>query len=229
MHEHPDMHYDDPHGHPHPEEQYHSTHGIDLNFVGGNVETPYGTHPELAAAAVSPTEAVIQVNGESIIAPISHINPDKVELACESTPEQSGCVLIPDDGNPYNDVHVGGMHEPTPDPYYNGDHYISHSANDELAVEAARPVEPVPVKPAEFNTHGIEMPIVGGNTYVNPGTHPELAAAAFDANTAVINHDGESFLAPMDKINPDAVELACNQDGCVLIKDDGNPLNDVIV
>lgn len=67
-----------------------------------------GTDAELAAAAVSPTEAVIQVDGESIIAPIAHIDPDKVELACDDT----GCALIPDDGNPYNDIIV----EPTP--YY---------------------------------------------------------------------------------------------------------------
>jgi len=33
----------------------------------------------------------------------------------------------------------------------------------------------------------------------------------------------------MDAIDPLAVELACNDDGCVLIPDDANPENDIIV
>ena len=33
----------------------------------------------------------------------------------------------------------------------------------------------------------------------------------------------------MDAIDPFAVELACNDDGCVLIPDDDNPHNDIIV
>ena len=69
--------------------------------------------------------------------------------------------------------------------------------------------------------------MVGGNTYVKPGTNPELALAAYDENQAVIVHKGDAFLAPMSSINPDAVEPACNEDGCALIKDDGNPHNDV--
>ena len=40
-----------------------STHGYALNEVGGNVPTAPGTHPEIAAAAVSPTQAVIQYEG----------------------------------------------------------------------------------------------------------------------------------------------------------------------
>lgn len=31
----------------------------------------------------------------------------------------------------------------------------------------------------------------------------------------------------MSSINPEAVELACDDYGCALIKDDGNPHNDV--
>ena len=77
------------------------------------------------------------------------------------------------------------------------------------------------------NTHNIELPMVGGNTYVKPGTNPEIAAAAYDENQAVIVHKGDAFLAPMSSINPEAVELACNEKGCALIKDDGNPHNDV--
>ena len=64
--------------------------------------------PELAAAAVSPTEAVIQIDGRSIIAPIDQIDPDKLELACGL----GGCALIPDDGNPHNDIIVKGMEDP---------------------------------------------------------------------------------------------------------------------
>ena len=40
-----------------------STHGIELNEVGGNVEVAPYVDPELAAAAVSPTEAIIQFDG----------------------------------------------------------------------------------------------------------------------------------------------------------------------
>lgn len=46
--------------------------------------------------------AVIVYNGEAIIAPMEHIDPDKVELACN----MDGCALIPDDGDPTNDIHV---------------------------------------------------------------------------------------------------------------------------
>lgn len=53
-----------------PEPASFSTHNIDLNIVGGNVPTPAGTNAELAAAAVSPYEAVVQVNGKSLIVPI---------------------------------------------------------------------------------------------------------------------------------------------------------------
>ena len=34
-------------------------------------------------------------------------------------------------------------------------------------------------------------------------------------------------MAPFDAINADAVELACNEEGCALIPDDGNPYNDI--
>ena len=72
--------------------------------VGGNVAVLRGTDPELAAAAITPTEAVIQHNGRSIIAPIDQIDPEKVELACNL----DGCTLIPDDGNPLNDLSADG-------------------------------------------------------------------------------------------------------------------------
>ena len=53
--------------------------------------------------------------------------------------------------------------------------------------------------------------------------------AAVSQHEAVIQVNGDSFIVPIDKINPDKVELACNDDGCALIPDDGNPYNDVLV
>ena len=62
---------------------------------------------------------------------------------------------------------------------------------------------------------------------VNPGTDAELAAAAITPTKALIQHNGETIVAPMEDIDPERVELACNDDGCVLIPDDNNPYNDV--
>lgn len=85
-----------------PDDHMHSSHGYELNMTGGNTHVVPGTHPELAAAAVSPTEAVIQVDGETYIVPTNQIDPNSVELACDD----DGCVLIPDDGIASNDIHV---------------------------------------------------------------------------------------------------------------------------
>ena len=61
----------------------------------------------------------------------------------------------------------------------------------------------------------------------------ELAAAAIDTNTVVVQHDGKIFHAPIDQVDPSKVELACvdndYQSGCALIKDDGNSNNDIIL
>jgi len=43
-----------------------------------------------------------------------------------------------------------------------------------------------------------------------------------------VQYEGQTIIAPIVNIDTDKVELACNDDGCVLIPDDGNPLNDVI-
>ena len=56
--------------------------------------------PELAAAAVSPDHVVTQKDGVSRIVSMEDIDIDKTELACD----EDGCVLIPDDGNPHNDI-----------------------------------------------------------------------------------------------------------------------------
>ena len=77
-----------------------SSHGYELFKTGGNVDLPDYVDPELAAAAVSAHDAVIQIDGKSIVAPMEHIDTTKVELACDDY----GCALIPDDGNPHNDI-----------------------------------------------------------------------------------------------------------------------------
>ena len=254
-----------------------SSHGYELFKTGGNIDLPDHIDPELAAAAVSPHDAVIQIDGKSIVAPMEHIDTTKVELACDDY----GCALIPDDGNPHNDIVAKrknsydepqpqrGYDEPAPqlrqehsgpfrpevnkgnsDPYgsktrsapsrdreyrapakdIDGDRRVStnnHLApSNDYKVQTAQKA-PFTEKSRYDNTHGIELPMVGGNTYVKPGTNPEIAAAAYDEDQAVIVHKGDAFLAPISSINPDAVELACNDEGCALIKDDGNPHNDV--
>jgi hypothetical protein len=71
--------------------------------------------------------------------------------------------------------------------------------------------------------------MVGGNVKVGDHVNAEIAAAAYDQKSAVIVHNGETFLAPIDAIDPNAVELACiDGRGCALIQDDGNPHNDII-
>ena len=220
---HGDMHFDD--GHFHADGSYHtdhtheepmplSSHGYALNVVGGNVQVSPDVHPEIAAAAVSQTEAVIQYNGESIIAPISHIDHTMTELACND----DGCALIPDDGNPYNDVVVAHPdHMQMSDPYMD----LNHHFHDSLHLNDANT--------EQFSTHGIELLNVGGNIEVAPSVDPELAAAAISETEAIMQANGQSFTAPLDQIDPSKVELACNDDGCVLIPDDGNPENDIIM
>ena len=84
-------------------------------------------------------------------------------------------------------------------------------------------------KPKPVSSHGMELNMVGGHADVAAGTAKELAAAAVSSTEAVIQHDGQSFVAPIDQIDPDAVELACNDEGCALIPDDGNPYNDIVL
>ena len=78
------------------------------------------------------------------------------------------------------------------------------------------------------NTHGIELPRVGGGIMLtNPKIPGKIAAAAVNQEKAVIVIDGQAFDAPMMEINPDMVELACSAKGCALVARDDNPLNDV--
>lgn len=81
-------------------------------------------------------------------------------------------------------------------------------------------------------THkGVELPAVGGQGKHLVADHvdPEIAAAAYNAKSAVVVHDGEAFLAPVDSIDPDQVELAGTDEGFALIQDDGNPHNDIVL
>ena len=86
------------------EEDSSSSHGFKLHVTGdGLKDSNADVHPEIAAAAVNPHEAVIQLGGKSILAPFEHIDHEKVELACND----EGCALIPDDNNPDNDLIIG--------------------------------------------------------------------------------------------------------------------------
>lgn len=192
-------------------------------------------HPEIAAAAVSPTEAVIQYNGESIIAPIDHIDPSMTELACND----DGCALIPDDGNPHNDVIVqspdahyydhmngGSINDGIVDPNMHGD---MHFDDGHFHADGSYHTDHTHEEPMPMSSHGYALNVVGGNVQVSPDVHPEIAAAAVSQTEAVIQYNGESIIAPISHIDPSKVELACNDDGCVLIPDDGNPENDIIM
>ena len=211
-----------------------SSHGIELIQTGGNVKPQIHVDPEIAAAAVSPYEAVIQIDGKSIIAPMDQIDASKLELACDL----GGCTLIPDDGNPHNDIIVPGMkdtHYHAADPHPHAK-IVKQDTSKGYNIEQQFPGGPghLPQHHDQFqpelkNTHGIELPVVGGNVAVGHHVDAELAAAAYDKSNVVIVHEGEAFLAPISTVNPDVVELACSEEGCVLIKDDGNPHNDIIV
>ena len=90
-----------------------SSHGMVLNEVGGHADLKVSEDSdlspqaltELQAAAIDAANVVIQYNGETYYAPIEQVDPDKVELACTA----DGCVLIPDDANPHNDIILPGM------------------------------------------------------------------------------------------------------------------------
>ena len=78
------------------------------------------------------------------------------------------------------------------------------------------------------STHGIELPRTGGGIVVcDEDIHPEIKQAAVSKNQAVIVDNNNVIIASMAEIDPDSVELACNDTGCALIPDDGNPHNDI--
>lgn len=74
---------------------------MELIEVGGHVQpSDRSVHPMIAAAAVSPTEAVIQFQGRAMHAPMAQISTSMVELCCND----EGCCLIPNDRNAANDL-----------------------------------------------------------------------------------------------------------------------------
>jgi len=146
-------------GHDHSQSGPQSTHGYALHSVGGNVEVDPSVNPELAAAAVSNNEAVLQADGKTYIANINEIDASKVELACND----DGCALIPDDGNPHNDVFVDGMLD-----------YQDHAQQE----------------PEQLSTHGFALERVGGHVDVHPSVDAEIAAAAVNQHEAIIQANG---------------------------------------
>lgn len=82
-------------------------------------------------------------------------------------------------------------HYPFPGTYHSDMHYDAqthHMVQDGY-------VEPIQ-EPA--SSHGIELNIVGGDSYVDPGTNPELAAAAVNPDEVVVQVDGDSYIVDMD-------------------------------
>ena len=132
---------------------------------------------------------------------------------------------MPDYKNLYGDQQATTFPPEIPN-YSSGSHNL-HAGDDFFGGEFDIKKEMASIHDDIYNSHGLDFPIVGGNIQVDSSVHPEIAAAAYNDEKAVIVHEGDAFLAPFDTINTDAVELACNEDGCALIPDDGNPHNDI--
>ena len=69
--------------------------------------------------------------------------------------------------------------------------------------------------------------MVGGHVKFDKEIDPKLAAAAYDRKNVVFVHGGAAFLIPIDEIDTNMVELACNDKGCALIAVDSDPTNDI--
>ena len=133
---------------------------------------------------------------------------------------------MPDYGPYTNDRPEQTSYPPEPFPgTYDSHHAIQQHGSGAFDI----PAEMQSIHDEIFNSHGLDFPIVGGNVKVDNSVKPELAAAAYDKDNAVLLHEGEAFLAPFHTINSDAVELACTDDGCALIPDDGIAHNDIYV
>ena len=76
-------------------------------------------------------------NGNVIVVPVSEIDPEKFELACDDT----GCALIPDDGNPHNDI--------TPEQAM--ELHTPHSKNLSAISRASETRPPISKRPEEKN------------------------------------------------------------------------------
>ena len=73
---------------------------MELKVHGGNINTHPELDAELAATALSHNTVAVQIDGKTYEAPMSEVNTDMFEVACDA----DGCALIPDDGNPHNDL-----------------------------------------------------------------------------------------------------------------------------
>ena len=60
----------------------------------------YKDETELKAALHNDHEVRVKVDGENLLVPKDAIDPTKVELECKD----DKCYLVPDDGNPHNDI-----------------------------------------------------------------------------------------------------------------------------
>ena len=56
---------------------------------------------EMKAALHNDHEVRVRLDGENLLLPKEAIDPSKVELECD---DHLGCYLVPDDGNPHNDI-----------------------------------------------------------------------------------------------------------------------------
>ena len=79
------------------------------------------------------------------------------------------------------------------------------------------------------NSHGIDLLMTDNNVQFDHYVDPKLAAAAYDQDHAIIQHNDEVYLAPIGHVNPDAVELSCNMPtmDCALVMDDGDDSNNI--
>ncbi len=83
--------------------------------------------------------------------------------------------------------------------------YNTHTHGEQLFT----PDVATPVK-EKVNSHGIDLLMTDNNVDFDHYVDPEIAAAAYDKDHSIIQHNDQVFLAPIDQINPDAVELSCD-------------------
>ena len=153
-------------------------------------------------------------------APFHQIDKDKVELACD----KKGCALIPDDGNPHNDIipeDYYHIHDHPNDGHYHlhghGDH--QHEKPDMGKIKARYHDDPDQFKSGN-NSDSVDLPMVGGHVKLGDDVDEMLAKAAYDEKNAVFVNDGVAYLVPMDAIDTKVVKLVCNAQGCALMAKD---------
>ncbi len=234
----PDAHYHDDHSHdiPHPEGNFHDVHqpisipGPDAHYHGdvhGHDGHLHDLHHPTDIPHPDAHFPEVPSHPSSIPAPDAHYHGDVHGLG-----DHSHDVHHPTD-IPHPDAHYHPS-GPAPDAHYHPSgpapdaHYHPSGPAPDAHYHPSGPA-PDAHQSAPASSHGIELNVVGGNSYVAPGTDAELAAAAVDPNTVVIQHDGQTFYEDINGVDTDKVELACNDEGCALILDDGNPYNDIQV